>query len=596
MTGGAPEGRSGGMERFQRRLAAVLAMDVAGYSRLTEADVEGTHQRLRGIMGGIVEPSLAQAGGRIVKKTGDGALIEFPSVAEAVRSAMQIQREATELERDQPRERQLRLRMGINLGDVIVETDDIYGDGVNIAARLEALAEPGSIVISEAAVQTTDRTGYDFVDLGLQRLKNITRPVRVYRIIESASASPSAPASLVPGFGERPAVAVLPFRDTGADPGQDHFADGITEDIITELARWRHFPVISRNSVFTYKGRDVDLRTVALQLGVRYVVEGRLRRRGERVRTSVQLLDAETTDNLLAEQYEYTVSDLATAHDEIVRTIVGAMAPELLRHERDRAVRAPVQNANAYELYQRGMWHHYRYTKEDHARACECFRRSLEIDPGYAQASAGLAVTLIHAANAGFGAEDRRALFEQALRHARDAVHSDPRDPMGRFAVGTAHENLGSHQEAVRELREAIRLNPSYAAAHANLAFAYNYLDRPEEALPEIELGLRLSSHDPRRFIWLPALATSHYLAGRYREALLACQEALVAKPEYPVAVRYLVATLGQLGRKAEAQGVVPLLRRLDADPAGTEAHMRRLFVPTAVARIMEGVMKAGFD
>ncbi len=589
------------MERFHRRLAAVLAMDVAGYSRLTELDVEGTHHRLRAIMNGIVQPALADAGGRIVKKTGDGALVEFPSVTEAVRAAMQIQRSAGEMESDRPAEQRIRLRMGINLGDIIVELDDIYGDGVNIAARLEALAQPGDIVISESAVQTTDRTGYSFIDLGIQRLKNITRPVRVYRIVpsgdepESESAATARPASLVPGFGERPAIAVLPFKHHGADADQEHFADGITEDIITELARWRSFPVISRNSVFTYKGRDVDLRSVALQLGVRYVVEGSLRRLGTRMRKSVQVTDVETMDNLLAEQYDYEVGDLFAIQDEIVRTIVGAISPELLRHERERAARAPPQNANAYELYQRGTWHHYRYTKEDNEKAREYFRRALEIDPAYAQASAGLAIALWHAAHVGW-ASDRKAFYEQALAHARNAVQADSRDPMARFALGGTLLNAGFPQEAIPHLREAVRLNPSHTAAHANLAFAFNFLDSPDEALPEIQLALRLSPHDPRRFLWLPALAISHYLAGRYRDALAACQEALVAKPEYPVAIRYLIATLGQLGRRTEAQAIIPLLRRLDGNLAGTEAYIQRIYVASALGRILDGLRKAGFE
>jgi adenylate cyclase len=589
------------MERFHRRLAAVLAMDVAGYSRLTEADVEGTHHRLRAIMNGIVQPALADAGGRIVKKTGDGALVEFPSVAEAVRAAMRIQRGAGEIESDRPPEQRIRLRMGINLGDIIVESDDIYGDGVNIAARLEGLAQPGDIVISEAAVQTTDRTGYSFIDLGTQRLKNITRPVRVYRIVpadsdsEGESAAAAKAASLVPGFGERPAIAVLPFKHQGADADQELFADGITGDIIMGLARWRTFPVISRNSVFTYKGRDVDLKSVAVQLGVRYVVEGNLRKLGTRVRTSVQVVDVETMDNLLAEQYEYEVGDLFATQDEIVSTIVGAISPELLRHERERVARAPAQNANAYELFQRGTWHHYRYTKEDNKKAREYFRRALEIDPTYAQAAASLANALAHAANVGWET-DRKAFHEEALIHARNAVASDSRDPLARFALGATYGNMGMPEEALPELRQAVLLNPSHAAAHANLAFVYNYLNRPEEALPQVKLALRLSPHDPRCFLWLPALAISHYLAGRYREALAACQEALAGKPEHPVAIRYLIATLGQLGRRTEAQAAIPLLRRLDGNLAGTEAYMRRLYVASAVDRILEGLRKAGFD
>ena len=589
------------MERLHRRLAAILAMDVAGYSRLSEIDVEGTHLRLRAIMNDIVQPALDNAAGRFVKKTGDGALIEFPSVVEAVRAAVQIQRSVDELERDRPQERRILMRIGINLGDVIVAADeDIYGDGVNIAARLEAMARPGEIVISESAVQTTDRTGYDFVDLGVQRLKNIARPVRLYRVVASEEQQAVDTAavqntSLVPGFGERPAIAVLPFRHGGADPDQELFADAVTVDVITALARWRHFPVIARNSVFTYKGRDVDLKSVALQLGVRYVIEGSLRKIGSKIRTSVQAIDIETMDNLLAEQYEYDLNGLFAAEEDIVRSIVGAIAPEVLRHEQERAVKTPSHSANAYELYQRGMWHHYRFTQEDNARARELFMRALDFDPNYAHASAAMAIALWHAAHAGW-ASDRKQVYDQAIRHARGSIQSDPRDPLGHFALGGTLVNAGSPHEGLPYLQEAIALNPSHAGAHANLAFAFNFLGRPQGALPEIQLALRLSPHDPRRFLWLPALAISHYLSRRYRDALAACQAALLAKPEYPVAIRYLIATLGQLGRQQEAQAALQLLSRLDGDLAGSRAYIQRIFVPSATSHIVEGLQKAGFN
>jgi tetratricopeptide (TPR) repeat protein len=313
------------------------------------------------------------------------------------------------------------------------------------------------------------------------------------------------------------------------------------------------------------------------------------------MRTAVQVVDVETMDSLLAEKYEYEVGDLFTMQDEIVHTIVGAISPELLRHERDRVARAPQQNANAYELYQRGTWHLFRYTKEDNEKARKYLGDVLEMDPGNAQASAQLAIAFWQAAHAGWG-PDRKALLEQGLAHGRNAVQADSRDPATHFALGATLLNAGFPPEAVVHLREAVRLNPSHAQAHANLAFASNFLDRPNEALREIELALRLSPHDPLRFLWLPAVAISHYLAARYRDALGACQEALDSKPDYSVPIRYLVATLGQLGRHAEARAVVPLLRRLDGDLAGTEAYIRRIYVTTAADRIVEGLRKAGFD
>ena len=586
-------------DRLQRRLAAVMALDVAGYSRLTEDDAEGTHRRLRALMSGVIEPRMADAGGRIVKRTGDGALMEFPSVSEAIRAAVRIQVEADAHERDQPADRQLRLRIGINLGDVIAEEDDIYGDGVNIAARLEALGRPGDVIASESAVQTADRADFAFVDLGVQRLKNISRPVRAYRVVlaEGASGampSPAGAVSRLPGFGERPAIAVLPFRFEGAAAEHEPFADGLTEDIIVGLSGSRSFPVIARNSVFAYKGAALDAVAVSQQLGARYVVEGGIRRGGEQVRTTVQLIDCATTETLLAERFDFVMRDVFAVQGDIVRAVLGAIEPELLKRERERAARVPAHSANAYESYQRGMWHHYRHTKADSEEAQAHFGRALAADPNYAQAAAAMSISQSNAVAARWVA-DRRATLASALAFARQAVQADPRDPMTHFAFGLSGHWNGLMDESIAHLQETIRLNPSHAGAHANLAFVYNYLNRPNEALPQAELALRLSPHDPRRFIWLQALAASHYLAGRYRAALATAQEALTIKPDYGISVRYLLASLGQLGYQQQAAAVLPLMRRLEGDLASTEALMRTTFVEAAVQHVAEGLRKAGF-
>ncbi len=592
-------------ERFRRRLAAVLMMDIAGYSRLSETDVEGTHARLRAIMNDVVMPHLQTTGGRIVKRTGDGALIEFPSVTEAMRAASAIQQQTALAESDRPPDRRIQLRMGINLGDIIVEDDnDIYGDGVNIAARLEAIGQPGDVIVSEAAMQTVDRAGYRFVDLGPQRLKNISRPVRAFRLVladapatdvdDAGQHGHAAAPGRAGGFHDRPGVAVLPFKIQATMPEHEGFADAITEDIIAGLARWRSFPVVSRNSAFAYKGRDVDLKAVAQQLGVRYVVEGSLRWRGQKLRSNIELVDVDTMDHLLSEQYEHEADSADVMQDEMVRTIVTAIHPELARYERERAARVPVQAASPYELLQRGLWHHYRYTREDSEAAAALFRQVAALDPTNAQAPAALAVTLVHAANTGWTA-DQKATYQEAFRNARMAVQTDPRDPQARFALGVTYQNTGFPDEAIAELQEAVRLNPNYGAAYANLSTNYGFLNKPDLALPAIELALRLMTHDPRRFIWLPCRAVINYLSRNYRPALEACQQALAAKPDFPVAIRYLVATLGQLGRTAEAAAVIPLLRRLDGDIAGSEAYWRRMFNDAAVRHLVEGLQKAGF-
>jgi len=590
--------------RLQRRLAAVLMMDIVGYSRLMVADEEGTHRRVLAVMSGIVEPNIAAAQGRLVKKTGDGALVEFSSVVDALRCAVEIQRNTQQGEAELPPGQRIRFRIGICLGDIIVEDGDIYGDGVNIAARLETIADAGGIVLSASAAQLTSRLGYELIDLGFKQLKNIAQPVRAFAVAmtadgpspfgSSASQGGTPADSMVPGFGKRPAVAVLPFRHSQDEPEQVHFADGITEDLIVALARWRSFPVITRNSVFALKGKDLDLAAIGHQLGARYLVDGSIRRTGTRLRATMQLLDVETGQHLSVEQYEYDIGDMFAVQDEIVRDIVGALEPELLKNEQERAIRVRPYDADAYVFYQSAVWHHYRYTKEDNLRAQELFDRALALDPDYVQAAASFAVCLVHSAQTGWSDAPHEAL-QRAVVLARHAVHTDSRHPMGHFASGAVYRELGALAQSLAFYAEAIRLNPSYAAAHAGLAHSCNFLNRPDEALPHVELALRLSPHDPRRFLWVPALVTSHYLGGRY---IKAAQEGLAALPDTPAMIRFVVAALGQFGRVAEARALLPRLRQLDGDLAGTMAYYKNTKFMVQVARdhIEAGLRKAGFD
>jgi adenylate cyclase len=589
--------------RLQRRLAAVLIMDIASYSRLTATDEEGTHRRVLAVMSRIVEPNIAAAQGRVVKKTGDGVMVEFASVVEALRCAVEIQRATQQNEAALPLDQRIQFRMGIGLGDIIVEPDDIYGEGVNIAARLEAIADPGGIVLSEAAAQLSGHLGFELVDLGFKTLKNIAQPIRAYAVamtpdgastFASSTSQGGTPAdSTVPGFGNRPAIAVLPFRHSGNEAEQLKFADGITEDLIVALARWRSFPVITRNSVFALKGRDLDLGTIGRKLGARYVVDGSIRRTGNRLRATTLLLDVETGRHISVEQYEYDVMDMFAIQDEIVRDILGALEPGLLTNEQERAIRVRPYDADAYVCYQSAVWHHYRYTKEDNLRAQELFGRALALDPDYVQAAANFAVCLVHAAQTGWSDTPREAL-RRALSLARHAVRTDSRHPMGHFASGAAYREVGALTQAIACYAEAIRLNPSYAAAHAGLAFCYAFLNRPHDALPHVELALRLSPHDPRRVLWIQALVYGHYLAGNYVKA---AQEALAALPDVPPMVRFVVAALGQFGRSAEARALIPKLRELDGDLAGTMAYFKsnRFMVKAARDHIEAGLRKAGY-
>jgi len=584
-------------EHLKRRLAAVLVLDVAGYSRLMEADEEGTHARVLAVLRDLVEPSVALHRGRVVKQTGDGVLVEFASVLDAARCAVAIQQAMRARAADEPEARRINLRIGINLGDVIVEPPEIYGEGVNIAVRLEGLAEPGGICVSQiVADQVGDKLDFPFIYMGEHRLKNITRPLRVFRISLASTAfgAGKVPGAMLSGFKDRPAIAVLPFENMSGDPDQEYFADGLTEDIITALASWRSFPVIARNSTFTFKGRGLDVRTIGRELGAHYVLEGTVRRQAARVRITAELIEAETNHCVFADRYDRDVVDIFSVQDEIGTSIVGALEPELLRVETDRAAHSQ-QLFSAYDFLQRGVWHHYRYTEEDNVSAQEFFRRSLEIDPGYAQALAALAITLIHSVLHGWEKNDAKVL-DDALRLARRAVSLDQRAPQARYALALACFHTENIALAMREMEEVIRLHPSHAVAWANLGNLCNYLNQPERALESVLTALRLSPNDPRQFIWMPVLAGGYYLSGRYEEAIEAGKRGHAMKPDFVAPLRYVVASLGQMGRSAEAQTFLPLLREKDDTLAKTEAYLRRYYVDeTALHRILDGLAKAGF-
>ena len=578
------------------RYAAVLAVDVAGYTRLMELDEAGTFARVRATMDGIVGPEVAATGGHVVKYTGDGALVEWPGIPAAVEAALRIQARNEDQEQAVRPDLRARFRMGLNACDVIAADNDIFGEGVNLAVRLEGIAGVGEVYAS-AAVVAAGGAPCTFVDLGERRLKNVARPVRVFRAARpgddraGSGSLPGAPERPIQGFGDRPAIAVLPFKEDAAERG--HFAEGVTEGMISALARWQSFPVISRNSVFALGTADLDLRMVGQQLGVRYVVEGSLRRAAGRLRTVVALIDVDTDATLLSETYDSDVGDVLVMQDSIVRDIVGRIEPALLRRERERVATARPVDPNAYELVQLGLWHHYKYDRAGNATARDVLERALVLDPGNVQAMVTLAVVLTHAALVGW-TPDREAATHRAMDLAREATAAAPSDPATWFILGTVSQNAARAEEAAMHLQKAIGLNPSHAAAHANLGFVYCFLDRPDEALPMFELAARLSPNDPRRFIWTPGLAASHYLAGRYRAALAAAHEALQLNPRHPVALRYLVAALGAMDRKAEAAPALALLNQIDGGLAGSAAHFRRLYSEPAVARLVDGLRRAG--
>jgi len=576
----------------------------AGYTRLIPGDEASSFAGLALLRTEIIEPQVLRFGGHLIRWTGDEVLIEFESVVEAVRCAAALRETVSRFNQVEVPDRRIALRVGINLDDIIVEDDNVFGDGVNIAARLEALAEPGSIYVSEVVhTWVTGKVDFDFVDLGSKNLKNISEPVRVYRmgsdVARQSAALDRADIASPPSLGrldDRRAIAVLPFLNFSDDPEQEYFADGITEDIISMLAGWRAFPVIARDSTFTFKGKAVDIKKVGGQLGARYIVEGSVRKSGHRVRITAQLIRADTGHHMMAERFDRDLTDLFELQDEITRIIAGALEPELLKFERNRIANHPQHNENAYGLYQRGVYHHYRQNKADNVEAQAYFRRSLTIDPQYPQATAALSISLSSAAMNGWS-DDADALFGEAYDLAQQAVNLDSRYPNAHFALGLACMWTHRRERGIAAFEEAIKLNPSFAAAHVLLGQMYLYAGRREEAIERAEKGIRLSPTDPRLFIWLPALAGAHYQMRHYAEAVEAGRRSWSLNRNWPTGLRYVVAGLAQLGRIEEAQSALGDLKLMDANLEFTASMFRRTWPdPADVDHILDGLRKAGFE
>jgi adenylate cyclase len=588
--------------RARRRFAAIL---VAGYSRLFPGDEKENFAELRRFLTAVVEPQISEFGGNIFKETAELVLVDFDNVVKAARCAAALRDAVAQTNQTLPDEQRIAMRIGINFGDIIVEDGDVFGDGVNIAARVGALAKPGSVYVSEIVhSQVAEKLDLEFEDLGPQTLKNIARPIRVYRMAgELAELSEELLAAGVrlaagpPAFDDRRAIAVLPFVNFGGDPEQEFFADGVTEDIISMLAGWRAFPVIARNSTFTYKGKTVDIKKVGEDLGVRYVLEGSVRKSGRRVRVTAQLIRADTGHHIMAERYDRDLTDLFELQDEITNAIAGAIEPELLKFERERIAERPQLSEDAYELYQRGMCHHYRNSKSDNIEAQFYFRRALKIDAEYPQATAALAIAVC---NAGYlsWAEDPEANYAEAYGLAERAVALDARYPNAHFALALACMYVHRHERAIAEFEEAIKLNPSFAAAHAILGHhLLNSAGRPDETIPLVEKAISLSPTDPRLYIWLPALAASHYQLRDYEQAVEMGRRSWTLNRNWPVGLRYVVAGLAQLGRMEEARAALAELKQLDKDLSSFERLARRLYRDAApVDHILEGLRKAGFE
>jgi adenylate cyclase len=580
-----------------RRLAAILAADVAGYSRLMGADEEGTHERLKAHLAQLVEPKIKQHRGRTVKNTGDGLLVEFPSVVDAMRCAVEVQRGMSERNAETREDKRITFRIGVNLGDVIVEEDDIFGDGVNVAARLEALAEPGGICVSRVVRdQVRDKLGFAFEDLGEQQVKNITRPVRVYRVTPNSGVSSLELLSEPPALPNKPSVAVLPFTNMSSDPEQDFFADGIAEDIITAMSRYPSLFVIARNSSFTYKGRAVDVKQIGRELGVRYVLEGSLRKSGNRIRVTGQLIEAESSNHVWAERYDRDLEDIFAVQDEITEAVTTAIAPAIADAERQRAIRRPPGSLDAWGAYQSGLWHLSRFTADDTELAQTFFQRAMALDPTFAGGYSGLAAAQLQAANT-FMSRDLAEVLKAAEGYARRAVALDAADAEAHTCLGRVLLHQGNYEGAQVEVERALAISPNLASAHGMLGSTLIFSGHPKEGLVALERGIRLDPRDPRSGVSINQVVLSLYFAREYEAAIEAAKRVIHSYPDHPLVFRWLAAALGQAGRIDEAKEA--LAKAVAIAPASFDLYVRHRAPwhrPEDHAHTLDGLRKAGWE
>jgi adenylate cyclase len=577
--------------RKDRRLAAILAADMVGYSRLMEADESGTFARLKTHRLELVDPAIAKCTGRIIKTAGDGMIVEFQSVVEAVQCAIEIQRRMARRNSDVAPARWIQFRIGINIGDVITEDGDIFGDGVNVAARLQELAAPGGICVSGAVRdQVGERLAVVFEDLGDQTVKNITRPIHTYRVLlDRESETPAEGAPERPVTAIKPSLAVLPFVNMSGDPEQEFFTDGLTEDILTELSRFRELTVISRTSSFVYKGKPVSVPDVARELGVEYVVEGSVRKAADRVRVTVQLIDGATNRHLWAERYDRRLEDIFAIQDEITSAIVAILPGRIEAAGQERAKRKPPENMAAYEYVLTGKVLHHRSTREDNIEAQRMLDRAIELDPKYGHAHAWKACVLgqtwVHAWCDNLPATLQRLMDELEIARSLDDDDSDVHRILA--AVNIIRNDL---QKAQQHQERALSLNPNYDLIVVQNGELLTWLGRPLEGIEWIQKAMRLNPYHHERF-W-SHLGRAHYTARQYPEAIAAFSK--LSRPDIN-AHAFLAAALAQTGDATSAEAQASKLRKLD--PAfSIRRHLATMHYgqESDEAHLRDGLLKAG--
>ena len=570
-------------ERHQRHLATILAADVVGYSRLTERDEVGTLKALKLRRKELVEPLAAQYQGRVFKIAGDGVLVEFDSAVSAVQFAVELQHGMAAANSDLPEDRHIVLRVGINVGDVLLEGGDRYGDGVNIAARLEGLAEPGGILVSGTTYdQVKSKVDVAFDDVGVRELKNIVEPVRCYRIVGTPQVKVPATKAAI----EKPSIAVLPFTNMSGDPEQQYFSDGITEDIITELSRSRSLFVIARNSSFQYRDKAVDMHKVARELGVRYVVEGSVRKMGDRIRITAQLIDAVPGIHLWSERFDRGIEDLFAVQDEVTQTIVATVSGRLEEAEIRSAANRRTNSLPAYDCFLRGVELLRGYGADDNRRARELFEQATSLDPNFAVAHAYLALSLL--VENGYGSASQ-SIKDRSLDIALVAVRLDPRDSRCHLFLGQAYRFRSEFDTAISHMERSIKLNPNDATGVAQFGALLTVAGRAGEGIDLIRKAMRLNPYHPEWY-W-GVLAAALYAGRRYEEALEANQENRASK--HPWTMARTAACLARLGRLDESREVAAEVLRLNPD-----FHLRAAMPPykyeADAEHLLDGMRQAG--
>ena len=540
--------------RAVRRLAAIVAADVAGYSRLMSADEEGTLLRLKAVRRELVDPKVTEHRGRIVKTAGDSMLLEFGSVVEALHWAIEAQRSMTQRDADMPKDNRMAARIGVHVGDVICDGKDIFGDGVNIAARLERLAEPGGICISARAKEFAEgKLNIDFEDLGEQHLKNIATPVHVYRVRVDAAISKARPALVTP---ERPSIAVLPFENLSGDPEQDYFADGIVEEIITALSRVRSFFVIARNSSFAFRGRAIDPKEIGRELGVCYLLTGTVRKANDRVRITVQLICAGTGSHIWSDRYEGGLDEIFELQDHISENVVGAIHPSIIAAEIERTKLRRPESLGAYECVLRAYPYIWAFDPSANETALAHLTRAIEIEREYPLALALTAWCKACEVIYHWTSSPEISKYE-GLRLAKLSGDLSSDDPMVLTALSAAHSVVGDLEQASALIEKAVALDPNSALAWNRSGWVNAYLDRAETAIQHFERSIKLSPFDPMKFNCFFGIRNAHFAAHRYEDSLTWCRKGMVERPELVWPLRSMAASLALLGRIPEAQDAV---------------------------------------